>query len=208
MEAPGDLPGLLDRCLTYLEFQGMGPLELAAMSLEDSTAIAKQLAFEMNIPYGGYLDEAVETWLRGAFGERELLHRVEVSTARFLDWHLLQPSSSSASLPKPDPGARPTHTRGTAMESTDRETRLQDIWCARLREELEICGAPVLATLESSLDPGRAIAMLAGRTRATTLKFSNNGDYGCWNQVAPLTFRRDEPGGRSMLDGEGCRVPY
>ena len=61
MEASGDLPGLLDRCLTYLESQGIGPLELAAMSLEDTTAIAKQLAFEMNIPYGGYLDEAVET---------------------------------------------------------------------------------------------------------------------------------------------------
>ena len=25
------------------------------MSLEDTTAIAKQLAFEMNIPYGSYL---------------------------------------------------------------------------------------------------------------------------------------------------------
>ena len=39
----------------------MGPLELAAMSLEDTTAIAKQLAFEMNIPYGSYLDEAVDS---------------------------------------------------------------------------------------------------------------------------------------------------
>ena len=32
------------------------------------------------------------------------------------------------------------------------------------------CKAPILVILEASLDPGRAIAMLAGRTRATTLK--------------------------------------
>ena len=183
MEASGNLRGLLDRCLTYLEFQGIGPLELAAMSLEDTTAIAKQLAFEMNIPYGGYLDEAVETWLRGAKEERELLQRARGVYGTVLDWHLLQPTSSSSSatevvIPKPDPGARPTHTSGTAMESTDRETRLQDIWCARL------CGAPVLATLEPSLDPGRAIAMLAGRTRVTRLKryvtVLQNFRYGCW----------------------------
>ena len=162
MEAPGHLPGLMARCFAYLESQGIGPLELAAMSLEDTTAIAKQLAFEMNIPYGGYLDEAVETWLRGAKEERELLQRARGVYGTVLDWHLLQPTSSSSSatevtIPKPDPGERPTHTRGPVMESTDREQRLQDIWCTRLREELEICGAPVLATLESSLDPGRAI---------------------------------------------------
>ena len=193
MEAPGDLPGLLDRCL--------------------------QLAFEMNIPYGGYLDEAVETWLRGAKEERELLQRARGVYGTVLDWHLLQPTSSSTSatevvIPKPDPGARPTHTRGTAMESTDRETRLQDIWCARLREELEICGAPVLATLESSLDPGRAIAMLAGRTRVTTLKryVTVFQQWRLWlleaKQIVPpgrpsdlvnyLLARRDEPCGRSI----------
>ena len=63
------------------------------MSLEDTTAIAKQLAFEMNIPYGGYLDEAVETWLRGAKEERELLQRARRVYGTVLDWHLLQPTS-------------------------------------------------------------------------------------------------------------------
>ena len=42
------------------------------MSVKDTTAVAKQLAFEMNIPYGSYLDEAVDTWLRGAREERDL----------------------------------------------------------------------------------------------------------------------------------------
>ena len=141
------------RCFAYLEFQGIGPLELATMSLKNTTAIAKQLAFEL-------------TWLRGAREERDLLD---------LEWHLLQPSGSSSSatevaIPKPDPGERPTRVRGPVMESTDRDQRLQDIWCNRLREELEGCKAPVLSTLESSLDPSRAVAMLAGRTRVTTLK--------------------------------------
>ena len=108
MEAPGDLPGLMARCFAYLESQGIGALELAAMSLEDITAIAKQLAFEMNIPYGGYLDEAVETWLRGAKEERELLQRARGVYGAVLDWHLLQPTSSRSSatevtIPKPDP---------------------------------------------------------------------------------------------------------
>ena len=61
MAAPEDLPELMARCFAYLETQAIGPLELAAMSMEEAPAIAKQLAFEMNIPYGGYLVEAVET---------------------------------------------------------------------------------------------------------------------------------------------------
>ena len=175
MEALGGLPELMARCLAYLESQGIGPLELATMSLGDTTAIAKQLAFEMNIPYGGYLDEAVDTWLQGAREERDLLQRARGVYGSDLEWRLLQSASSSAtatevSIPKPDPGERPIRMRGPVMESTDREQRLQDIWCNRLREELEGCKAPVLATFESSLDSNRAIAMLAGRTRVTTLK--------------------------------------
>ena len=89
-----------------------------------------------------------------------------------LDWHLLQPLGRSSSstemvLAKPEPGERPTQLRGTVMESADREQRLLDAWCVRLREELVGC----IATLESSLDPNNgAIGMLAARTRVTTLK--------------------------------------
>ena len=71
---------------------GIGPLELATMSLENTSAIAKQLAFEMNIPYGSYLEAAVETWLlQGATEERELLQRASGVYGSDLDWHLLQP---------------------------------------------------------------------------------------------------------------------
>ena len=100
------------------------------------------------------------------------------------------------------------------MESTDRDQRLQDIWRNRLREELEGCKAPVLATLESSLDPNRAIAMLAGRTRVTTLKryVTVFQQWRLWlleaKQIVPpgrpsdlvdyLLARRDEPCGKSI----------
>ena len=219
MEAPRDLPGLMARCLAYLESQAIGPLELAAMSLEDTPAIAKQLAFEMNIPYGGYLDEAVDTWLRGAKEERELLQRARGVYGTVLDWHMLQPTSSSSSatevtIPKPHPGRDRRIPGGTVMGSTDREQRLQDIWCTCLREEIEICGAPVLKTSESSLDPGRAIAVLAGRTRVTTLKryVTVLQQWRLWlleaKQIVPpgrpsdlvdyLLARRDEPCGRSI----------
>ena len=94
MDAPGDLPGLMARCFAYLESQGIGPLELATMSFKDTAAIAKQLGFEMNIPYGSYLDEAVETWLQGAKEERDLLQRARGVYGSDLEWRLLQPSGS------------------------------------------------------------------------------------------------------------------
>ena len=125
------------------------------MSLQNTTAIAKQLAFEMNIPYGSYLDEAVEAWLQVDKEERDLLQRARGVYGSDLEWRLLQPSGSSSSatevaIPKPDPGERPTRVRGPVMESTDRDQRLQDIWCSRFREEQEGCKAPVLATLGQS----------------------------------------------------------
>ena len=49
--------------------------------------------------------------------------------------------AAEVAIPKPDPGERPTRVRGPVMESTDRDQRLQDIWCNRLREEREGCKA-------------------------------------------------------------------
>ena len=146
----------------------------------------------------------METWLQGAKEERDLLQRGRGVYGSDLEWRLLQPSGSSSSateavLPKPDPGERPTRVRGPVMESTDSEQRLQDIWCSRLREEPEGCKAPVLATLESSLNPNRAVAMLAGRTRVATLKryVTVFQQWRLWlleaKQIVPPGARRDEP---------------
>ena len=67
-----DLSGLMARCFAYLEFWGIGVLELSAMQLRDAADIAKQLAFEMNITFKGYSVEAVETLLQRAKEERQL----------------------------------------------------------------------------------------------------------------------------------------
>ena len=40
----------------------------------------------------------------------------------------------------------------------------------KLKQELKDIDAPVLAKLQGSLDPDRAANLLAGRTRASTLK--------------------------------------
>ena len=99
------------------------------MELRDATDIAKQLAFEMNITFGGYLVEAVETWLQGVKEEPELLLRANGVFGFDLDWHLLQApgrstSSKEQSLAKLEPEDRPTRVRGPIMESSDREQRL------------------------------------------------------------------------------------
>ena len=47
----GDLHGPMARCYAYLESQGIRPLELSAMAEEDASDIAKQLAFEMSLPF-------------------------------------------------------------------------------------------------------------------------------------------------------------
>ena len=83
-----------------------------------------------------------------------------------------------------------------------------------MREELEGCKALLLATLKSSLDLNRAIAMLAGRTRVTTLKrhVTVFQQWRLWlleaKQLAPpgrpsdlvdyLLARRDEPCRKSI----------
>ena len=51
-----------------------------------------------------------------------------------------------------------------------REERRLDIWCRKLRDELLLINAPVLASLQGSLDPDRAALLLTGSTRASTLK--------------------------------------
>ena len=55
---PPEAHGLMARCFADLEFQGSWPLW---------TCRRLQLAFEMGLPYGGYLVEGVETWRRGSW---------------------------------------------------------------------------------------------------------------------------------------------
>ena len=51
-----------------------------------------------------------------------------------------------------------------------RQERLLGIWGRKLREELLLINAPVLATLQGSLDQDLAALLLTGKSRASTLK--------------------------------------
>ena len=57
-----DLAGddLLDRCYCYLEEKGFGILELARLDPKDATEVAKQIAFELNVPLREHLEGAVK----------------------------------------------------------------------------------------------------------------------------------------------------
>ena len=102
--------------------------------------------------------EAVETWLKGAKEQRELTLRANGGSDLM---QLLQPPGRSTTslkleVAKPDPGVRPARVRRPTM---GREQKL--LWCVRLREELVCCTAPVLTTLEASLDADRQIGLSA-----------------------------------------------
>ena len=66
---------LLDRAYRYLVDQGFGPLELASLGLDESTAMARQLATELNLPFGDWLVAALYCWLQEAGEEAKIYKR-------------------------------------------------------------------------------------------------------------------------------------
>ena len=73
------------------------------------------------------------------------------------------------SEPEPPKGERQRRLIDEGSLAQAREERLQSTWASKLKEELELCDAPVLAKLKGSLDPDREALALAGKTRASTL---------------------------------------
>ena len=110
--------------------------------------------------------------------------------------------------PGPDRVAPPRGERnrklleeGSIVEA--RDERLLGIWCRKLREELLLINAPVLATLQGSLDPDRAALLLSGKTRAST-PFSYYRQWRLWLGEAKL--RSPPPGGLGGQRGETNRA--
>ena len=66
---------MLDRAYRYLVDQGFGPLELASLDLDESTAMARQLATELNLPFGDWLVDALSCWLQEAPKEAKMYKR-------------------------------------------------------------------------------------------------------------------------------------
>ena len=213
--------GLLDRARNLLTEQGMGTLELATQGLEDSEAIAKQIAVELGLPCPGYLAEAVLDWIQEAKKQSKLLLRSGGALAGDLEWRQISPpvEKGKASGPmeqewQPPPGERNRKLLEDGFISQAREERLQELWVLKLKTELKEIDAPVLGKLQGSLDPDRAANLLVGRTRSSTLKryLTYYKHWRLWLGEAKLRLppgrpadlvdyllsRRDEPCGRTV----------
>ena len=79
-------PQLFERCYECLDSHGIGPLELSAMKVSVAGDVAKQLSFEMNIPYGSYLEEAVATLIQDAKLQRNFLIVATGAFGTDLEW--------------------------------------------------------------------------------------------------------------------------
>ena len=71
---------MLDKAYRYLLDQGFGIPELASLDLDEVPAMARQLAEELAIPMGDWLEEALYCWLQEAQQEAKLYRRVSAMT--------------------------------------------------------------------------------------------------------------------------------
>ena len=130
--------------------------------------MARQLAEELAIPMGDWLEEALYCWLQEAQQEAKLHRRVRGYLSDDLTWMTLMPpmvlptkegegrGPRYAPEPLPPQGERNRKLIADGCIVAAREERLLDIWCRRLQEELLAIDAPVLASLKGSLDPDRS----------------------------------------------------
>ena len=206
---------LLNRAYRYLVDQGFGPLELASLDLDESTAMARQLATELNLPFGDWLVDALYCWLQEAREEAKIYKRAHGYHSGDLAWMSLMPpvelpdakgvGPAFATEPPPPLGERNRKLIEDGCIVQAREERLLDIWCRKLRDELLLINAPVLASLQGSLDPDRAALLLTGSLDAKTLPgllptvatVARRGKAKTAAGVDYLLARRDEPCGRS-----------
>ena len=104
------LKQLLDRCYRHLESEEFGPLELATLEVSDCEDVARQLAFELNLPYSESIVEALAIWIQDAKGESGLLMRTRGLLADDIAWHQLAPPQRAGPVyieeTRPPPGIK------------------------------------------------------------------------------------------------------
>ena len=168
--------------------------------------MARQLATELNLPFGDWLVDALYCWLQEAREEAKIYKRVHGYHSGDLAWMSLMPpvalrdakGVAFATEPPPPLGERNRKLIEDGCIVQAREERLLDIWCRKLRDELLLINAPVLASLQGSLDPDRAALLLTGSTRASTLK-RYLGYYRQWRLWLGEAKLRQPPGRPSDL---------
>ena len=160
----------LDKCKRYLENLGFGPRELATLEVKDSAAIAKQLAFEMNITASTELEDAIVDWIQESR-----------APASDIEWERLAVRRRFGPVMAPEKPP-PPGDRLCKLELTGCELLAREEGSGQRATERALCErCACVAKLEDSLDPARALEMLAGKTRAGTLKIWRGlsaGDFG------------------------------
>ena len=68
---------------------GFGPRELATLEISDSAAIARQLAFEMNITASTELKKAIVDWIQNLRALAKMAARLEGILASDIEWERL-----------------------------------------------------------------------------------------------------------------------
>ena len=108
---------VLDKAYRYLLDQGFGVLELASLDLDEVPAMARQLADELAIPLGDWLEDALYCWLQEAQQEAKIHRRVRGYLQDDLTWMTLMPPTV---LPtKEGAGVTPaTHRRRPSLEGS------------------------------------------------------------------------------------------
>ena len=225
---------VLDKAYRYLLDQGFGVLKLASLDLDEVPAMARQLAEELAILLGGWLEDALYCWLQEAQQEAKIHRQIRGYLQDDLTWMTLMPpmvlptKEGAGSGPRYAPEVPPLKGERNRKLVDDgcivaaREERLLDIWCRKLQEELLQIDVPIIGTLRGSLDPDRAALLLVGKTRASTLKryLSYYRQWRLWLAEAKLRYppgrpadlvdyllaRRDEPCGRSVPERLSSRL--
>ena len=158
------MSSLLDRCRVHVDMVGFGPGEMATLDVNDSSEIAKQIAFEMNIIPSQELEEAIVDWIWESRETAGLAMKFGSSS----EWERLAERRRLG--PAMAPELRRLETTYASWSSPEASCLLEKMWARRFREELNASSAPVLIKLEGRLDLARAVEMIAGRTRSSTLK--------------------------------------
>ena len=208
----------LEQCYTHLQQVGFGPLQLATLDEADCRVMGSQLADVLQLPPGDYIADAIAVWVEEAKEESKLLKRATGYLHDDLTWLALQPVKEQPKFvlhePAPPPGEKLRRLLESGAEAAAREEKLMAIWVKKLHEELVAADAPVLLKLQGSLDPDRAVLLLVGSTRTSTLKryLTLFRQWRLWlgevklrlppgrpiDLVDHLMARRDEPCGRTV----------
>ena len=118
--------------------------------------MARQLATELDLPFGDWLVDALYCWLQEAREEAKIYKRVHGYHGGDLAWMSLMPpvelpdakgvGPAYATEPPPPLGERNRKLIEDGCIVQAREERLLDVWCRKLRDELLLINAPVLAS--------------------------------------------------------------